>query len=110
MTPAITSCYVDDNSDYPTHRPLVIEVVTKLLESTCKERRKPTNFAWILNQKIEKEVDEALKKREEEKAKGNDDFKEEQEYSIRKRNLESLQKEMDIAVERRNTDSTMRSS
>ena len=28
MTPAITSCYVDDNSDYPTHRPLIIEILT----------------------------------------------------------------------------------
>ena len=31
MTPAIVSCYVHENSDYPTHRPLLIEVVTKIL-------------------------------------------------------------------------------
>ena len=35
------------------------------------------------------------------KTKGNDDFEGEQEYSIRKRNLDSLQKEMDSAIEKR---------
>ena len=50
MTPAIISCYVDENSDFPTHRPLIIEVVTKFLESTFKELKKPANFAWMLNQ------------------------------------------------------------
>ena len=67
MTPAITSCYVDENSDFPTHRPLVIEVVSKLLEATVKELQTPTNFAWMLNHKIEKEAEEANLKREEEK-------------------------------------------
>ena len=60
MTPAITSCYVDDNSDYPTHRPLIIEVLTKLLEATSRELKKPTTFAWMFNQKFEKEVEDAL--------------------------------------------------
>ena len=59
MTPAIVNCYVDENSDYPTHKPLIIEVVTKLLEVTIKELQKPTNFATMLNQKIDKEVGEA---------------------------------------------------
>ena len=69
MTPAIISCYVDENNDFPTHRPLIIEVVSKLLEATVKEVQKPTNFAWMLNQKIEKEVLEAIIKLEEEKEK-----------------------------------------
>ena len=47
-------------SDYPTHRPLVIEVVSKMLEATVKELQKPTNFAWVLNQQIEKEVENAM--------------------------------------------------
>ena len=78
MTPPITSCRVDEHRDYPAHRPPIIEVVTKLLESTCKELKKPTNFAWMLNQKIEKEVEEAQLKREEEKARGYEDFEGEQ--------------------------------
>ena len=64
LTLAITSCYVDDNSDYPTHRPLIIEVLTKLLETTSRELKKPTNFAWMLNQKIDKEVEDASEERE----------------------------------------------
>ena len=40
----------------------------------------------MLNQKIEKEVEEAHLKREDEKAKGNENFEGEHEYSIRKRN------------------------
>ena len=56
MTPAIISCYVDENSDFPTDRPLIIEVVTKLLEATFKELHKPTNFAWMLNQKSKRRL------------------------------------------------------
>ena len=101
MTPAIASGMIDDNSDYPTHRPLIIEIITKLLETTSKELMKPTNSAWMFNQKIEKQVEEAQAKREEEKAKGNDDFKGEQEHSIRKRNLDSLHKAIDTAIEKK---------
>ena len=54
LTPAVTSCYVDSNSDYPTHRPLIIEIVTKLLENASRELRKPTNFARMLNKRLKK--------------------------------------------------------
>ena len=85
LTPAIVNCYVDENSDFPTHRPLIIEVVTKLLEATIKELQKPTNFAWMLNQKIDKEVEEAQMKRETELANGNESYEGEKEHCIRKR-------------------------
>ena len=101
MTPAITNCFVDEDSDYPTHRPLVIEVVTKMLEATVKELQKPTNFAWLLNHKIEKEVEKEMVKKGEEKQKGNDKYEGKQEFTIRKKNLEILHKEMDEAMEKR---------
>ena len=41
MTPAITKCYVDYESDYPTHRPLIIEVMTNLLE------KRPMSFRCL---------------------------------------------------------------
>ena len=47
MTPAISKCYVDDSNDYPTHRPLVVEVITKTLEAMVKELQKPTNCARL---------------------------------------------------------------
>ena len=37
MMPAIVKCYVDESSDYPTHRPLCIEVLTRLLDVNVKE-------------------------------------------------------------------------
>lgn len=40
MTPAIVKCYVDEGSDYPTHRPLCIEVLTRMLEVNVKELQK----------------------------------------------------------------------
>ena len=56
----------------------------------------------MLNQKNrKKEVEETRLKREEEKAKGNEHFEGEQEHSIRKRNLDSLQKDMDEAMEKK---------
>jgi len=75
MTPAIVKCHVDESSDYPTHRPLCIEVLTKLLEFNVKELRRPTNFACMMEQRIEDELDEEAKKRDEENLKGNDAYK-----------------------------------
>ena len=51
MTPVIVKCHVDESSDYPTHRPLCIEVLTKMLESNVKELCRPTNFANTIEQK-----------------------------------------------------------
>ena len=48
MTPAIVKCYVDENSDYPTHRPLCIEVLTKMFEFNVRELRRPTNFTNLI--------------------------------------------------------------
>ena len=85
LTPAVMSCYVDENSDYPTHRPLIIEIVTKLLENTSRELKKPTNFAKLLERRIEQQVEEADAKQEVERANGNDDYKGEKEHDIRKK-------------------------
>ena len=101
LTPAATSCYVDDNSDYPTHRPLIIEMVTKLLESTSRELRKPTIFAKMLDRKIEQEVEEANAKQEMERANGNENFEGEKEHALRKRNMETLHRGMNLAIEKR---------
>ena len=56
MTPAIVKCYVGENSDYPTHRPLCIEVLTKLLEFNVEELRMPTIIASMIEQRIEDEL------------------------------------------------------
>ena len=64
MTPAIVKCHVDESSDYPTHRPLCIEVLRKLLEFNVKELRRPTNFASLMEQRIEDELDKEAKTRD----------------------------------------------
>ena len=74
MAPAIVKCYGDEDSDYPTHRPLCIEVLTRLLEVNVKELQTPTNFANMLEQKIEAELDREAKIRDEEILKGNDTY------------------------------------
>ena len=85
MTPATAICHVDESSGYPTHGPLCIEVLTKLLEFNVKELRKPTNFASTMEQRIEDELDKVAKKRDEESQKGNDAYKGEHEHEIRKK-------------------------
>ena len=101
MTPAIVNCYVDENSDYPTHRPLIIEVITKILEVDIKELQKPTSFAWMLNQRIDEELEKAQAKKAEEESNGNDSYQGEKEHDIRKRNLDQLHGRMDEAIGKR---------
>ena len=78
MTPAIVKCFVDESSDYPTHRPLCIEVPTRMLEANVKELQRPINFASMFEQRIEAELETAVKKKEDEILKGNDAFQGEQ--------------------------------
>ena len=56
LTPAITSCRVDNDADYPTHRPIIIEVETKKLETETKQLQQPTNFAMMFEDKVQEEV------------------------------------------------------
>lgn len=56
MTPAVTLCFVDNDADYPTHRPVVFDVATNKLETTTKELIKPTDFAVLFEEKVQDEV------------------------------------------------------
>ena len=69
MTPAITLCSVDQCGDFPTHRPLVIEVETEKLERTTNELQRPTNFAQMLEDKVQEEAAQGDKKAAEEEEK-----------------------------------------
>lgn len=80
--------------------PLCIEVLTRMLEFNVKELRKPTNFACLMEQKIEAELEKEAKKRDEETHKGNGAYKGEQEYDIRKRSRDELHKAIDDQLER----------
>ena len=65
LTQAIKVCYVDHTGDFPTHKPLV-EVQTEKLVKNIKELQSPTNFAEMMEEKIqaqfEKKKDKARNK------------------------------------------------
>ena len=56
LTPAVKAFRIDDASDYPTHRPAIIDVCTKKLQTTAKQLQKPTNFAEMFEEKVQGEV------------------------------------------------------
>ena len=101
MTPAIVKCYVDESSDYPTHRPLCIEVITKMLEFNVRELRRPTNFANLLEQQISEEIDDESKKRDEQIFNGNDAYTGPSEHDIRKNVMDKFHAIIDDQLERR---------
>ena len=49
---AITTCKVDRLADYPTHKPIGIEIQTEKLQSTTNENVKPTDFAELFEEKV----------------------------------------------------------
>ena len=61
------------------------------LEKTTNELQRPTNFAELLQEKIQVEVALEEKLANEEETKGNNEHKKVDENTIRKRNLEGLQ-------------------
>ena len=58
VSPAITACEVGQCDDYPTHRPLKIEVNVKQLEKVIRELHKTTGYAKLLEEKIQGKIQE----------------------------------------------------
>ena len=56
LTPAVAACRVDNLADYPTHRPLIIDIITEELKVTTRELQKPTDFAELFEGKVQQEV------------------------------------------------------
>ena len=56
LTPAVRAFRIDDDSDYPTHRPAIIDICTKELQITTRQLQKPTNFAELFEAKLQEEV------------------------------------------------------
>ena len=52
----MTACRVDNESDYPTHRPLIIDIATQKLQINTNELQKPTDFAVLFEEKVQEEV------------------------------------------------------
>jgi hypothetical protein len=56
LTPAIKACWVDQQADLPTHKPLAIEVDVKEMKRVTRMLAKPTDFAELFEQKIREDV------------------------------------------------------
>jgi hypothetical protein len=109
LSPAITACTADRLADYPTHRPIGIQIRTEQLQNTVNENVKPTDFTELFEGKVKEEweaEEEELKNNEqdEEAAEDNDSRRKQKsanENRIRKRLLKQLHEEMDRQLEKR---------
>ena len=59
LTPSIKQCWVEEAGGFPTHRPLLIEIYVKTMLRTTNQLIKPTNFAELFEEKVQKELAEA---------------------------------------------------
>ena len=56
LTPAIKAFEVINDANFPTHRPIRIRVATAKLKKVTNQVRKPTNYATMFQEKLEKET------------------------------------------------------
>jgi hypothetical protein len=101
MTPAVTLCFVDNDADYPTHRPVVFDVATNKLETTTKELIKPTDFAVLFEEKVQDEVQKERQAEIEKNKLHNEDPEGVDENKIRRAHLNKLHGHMDEQLEKR---------
>ena len=56
LTPAIKAFEVSHDANFPTHRPIRIRIATAKLKTVANQFRKPTNYATMFQEKVEKET------------------------------------------------------
>ena len=56
LAPAIKSFEVINEGKFPTHRPIRIRVATAQLKTVTNSMRRPTNFATMFQEKVEKDT------------------------------------------------------
>ena len=102
MTPAVEEAEVDNTSGYPTHRPFAIKINIKKIRKQTKRLRKPTNFAELFEDKVQRKVSEAKEKAEsgQNDDGANEKGKDANENEVRREMLQELRKLMDAAIER----------
>ena len=108
LTPSIKRCWVEQAGDFPTHRPLLIEVSVKRMQRTTNQLIKPTNFAEMFEAKVQKEIAEAevnLQQQRKDEVQHSGEKRKKQkgvdESEIRKRNLNELHALMDVQIRKR---------
>ena len=109
LTPSIKRCWVEQAGEFPTHRPLLIEVSVKRMQRTTNQLIKPTNFADMFEAKVQKEIAEAeinLQQQRKDEVQHSGEKRKKQkgveESEIRKRNLNELHALMDVQIRKNN--------
>ena len=103
LTPCVESCRVDQSDTFPTHRPLMVEINTKKLSRQMRSLIKPTNFATMFEDSVQKLIKEArgqIEKDNEAKPQGEDE-KTVDENAIRQSSLRTLHRLMDQQIQER---------
>ena len=59
LTPCVEKCWVDQSGTYPAHRPLLIDSNVKKAHRATKQLLKPTNFAELFEESLQKDIDNA---------------------------------------------------
>ena len=65
LTPAVKKCSVQKDADFPTHKPVLVEVESASVNKETRQLHKPTDFSQLFEEKVQREYKEA-KEREEE--------------------------------------------
>ena len=61
LTPSIKQCWVDQAGEYPSHRPLMVEIYVKKLQRVVNKLNKPTDFSELFDEKVKEMVEAAQK-------------------------------------------------
>jgi len=100
LTPAIRHFSVEQNASYPTHKPIRIQVATSELKIVTNQLRKPTNFATLFQEKLDKDI-EARNEAEKDAKENNEEPKKVDVNDARKEHTQRLHDLMDKHLEKR---------
>ena len=101
LAPAVRAFRIDEDADYPTHRPAIIDVGTKKLMTATRQLQKPTDFAELFEAKLQEEVTRQQDiMNEQSKVDGSEPNTADQ-NKIRKQHIEILHGHMDEQISKR---------
>ena len=101
LTPAIKHFSVEQNANYPTHKPIRIKVATSELKTVTNQLRKPTNYATLFQEKLDKDLAAKKDEAEREAKENNEEPKKVDINAVRKEHTQRLHNLMDKHLEKR---------
>ena len=101
LAPAVKVFEVNNDGNYPTHRPIRIRIATAQLKTTTNQLRRPTNYATLFQEKMDKDVKAKQEMMDAEAKANGEKAKKVDENLIRKSNLDKLHALMDKHLKER---------